>query len=474
MVFSHQPRPHASVKASPKMTSAVHGHSPGTSSPPLMSLQALLNPRLPPLLTTWAALVPLVIHLTAPVDLYLLVGQIALQRCFSISLLPKLGTLRNLSYMLGNGQEFFDQASSRAGISAIVFDVRWGSVFPAANGAACRSIIDFALSKAHRQQILEEKGDIVPHSPASDLSLKGHVRPSFQRHQRLHVLNVKRRKPPRRSWGIRLFRLLNSGTMHVGVTIAISLVKFSIAIVAGLTGCYATSVLLLCTCIVDAICRSFSCNRPSGFLENNENHDAFMLVGSHVNASEWFLMTGDRGVVDCLLNKPLIQFEPQPWLSALMMFAHWLQIAAMTFVAAVQSADGFAMVLLIIWQNLVEAITSYTDPVAAQWLDVHGVRIEVETLMFHGRTQMLGAIYMNGDLAVNTWMDPILVPCPRRNTWLRQLRHRVDRNSDLFESETTCLSQSDRDWLVAVTSRTYKANSMLQSTLMRMTFDTLK
>jgi hypothetical protein len=59
-----------------------------------------------------------------------------------------------------------------------------------------------------------------------------------------------------------------------------------------------------------------------------------MLVAEHENASTWHLFMGDRGVVDSLLNKPLLIIPRQKLTAAWLKGAHFFQLLTMTFVAS--------------------------------------------------------------------------------------------------------------------------------------------
>lgn len=106
----------------------------------------------------------------------------------------------------------------------------------------------------------------------------------------------------------------------------------AIVVLLCLRGLYGSAVAVLSGVVSKVACRLLVLRRPAGFLTNNEKHDACMLVGVHRNCTTWYLYTGDRGVVDYLLNKPMIEpLKPSVWLSGWFKIAHivrthWMQM----------------------------------------------------------------------------------------------------------------------------------------------------
>ena len=87
------------------------------------------------------------------------------------------------------------------------------------------------------------------------------------------------------------------------------------------------SVIPLCA-ISMFVAQSITIRRPAGYLRNNEAHDACTLVAAHDNTMEWQIYTGDRGVVDTLVNKPMIIL---PEGKGVRMAATWFYYARVSF-----------------------------------------------------------------------------------------------------------------------------------------------
>ena len=116
-----------------------------------------------------------------------------------------------------------------------------------------------------------------------------------------------------------------------------------VSAMSGLFGLFVTSTAILSSALLK-LCRQFILvNRPSTYLLNNETRHstACMLVGIHQNASTWHLYIGERGVVDSLLNKPMIMSVTtvfgdtgNKYFAVFLRLLALLQLLSMTFVAA--------------------------------------------------------------------------------------------------------------------------------------------
>ncbi len=158
-------------------------------------------------------------------------------------------------------------------------------------------------------------------APSNTASPNQAAASGFRRYQELHVLEFSR-GAVRPTWHLKLFRLLFSLQFELLVIV------FLLATVALLClyGLYGSATTLLSGIVSKSACRLAVLYRPAGFLANNEKHDACMLVGVHRNCSSWYLYIGDRGVVDHLLNKPMIEsLRPSIWLSGWFKVAHMVR-----------------------------------------------------------------------------------------------------------------------------------------------------
>ena len=104
---------------------------------------------IPSILAEWAALIPLLCHLTGRHHDHEFIGEAALAGCIRINLFPRLGVLQGIAQLLEEGPDFSDRASSTGGRRVDVWDVNWGGVFPCANGAASAMVAACTLQAAH-------------------------------------------------------------------------------------------------------------------------------------------------------------------------------------------------------------------------------------------------------------------------------------------------------------------------------------
>ncbi|KAL7933257.1 hypothetical protein V8C35DRAFT_305336 [Trichoderma chlorosporum] len=401
-------------------------------------------PPLPNFIAEWAAILPLVCHLADQQDDYITTGDVALRGRLSVGLLPRLGTLGGLARLLRRGTTYLDYASVKGGSSRKVWDVKWGSVFPCANGAAIDAISK-SLRSQHRiplQRMPEtqsfplqwknnEKSPTWDRSVTQPTDLSSRDKQSQigsknksdedepnRRYQILHVYQLYR-KQPQGSLRQRLGRLLQSTSAQV--MRFVFLIGFAVFLF--LFGSYGTAVIIVCSSVSELMAHSVLIRRPAGYLKNNENHDACMLVASHENATEWHLYIGDRAIADTLLNKPMF-IVPEGRSAVLVAdwfwFADLLQLTAMTFVAAQKGWDGVCLMVVLALHSAISFFMS-TQTSANNWLEREGVEAKVQSFEFGGRTAMMGAIQVFSESPNTSWMDTILVPHPRREAWLKRL-----------------------------------------------------
>ncbi|KAF2102700.1 hypothetical protein NA57DRAFT_52257 [Rhizodiscina lignyota] len=448
------------------------------------------TPALPNILAEWASILPLVCHLAGYQRDYQSVGKISLLGRLSIGLFPKLGTLEGAAGMLKRGPEYLDQASGCGSHSHVVWDVLWGSVFPCANGAASALVTAFGIESRKQQPTMmpdslaerppapsegvnsnpptpdqsthaveqpgpRESGAAVEPTDAEPGNVESANRttpsastanapnaPHFRRYQTLHVLNFSRcsREPTLSSAADALFS-------SVFVEITTSLLIVALSAVLCLFGAYGSSTIIFCSRVSHTACRFFRLYRPSGYLENNEAHEtSYMLLSSHQNASTWYLYVGDRAVVDTLLNKTMIVVPMTNftcWLRRLLLFNHYIQLLAMTFVAAQKGWDGIILVSVMVLDFVSRWIFEGNN-VAGQWMRVEGVKLDVKSYEFTGRTMMLGAIQLLSGSRITSWMDGIITPHPRRNAWLKKISDGLDVDSACGGNSWSC---HDRQWI---------------------------
>lgn len=420
----------------------------------------LPGPPLPNIVAEWGAILPLVTHLANQRDDYLTTGDVALMAALPVGLFPKLGIFSGYSRLLRNGTRFLDYASTRGGSSTTVWDVSWGSVFPCANGAASAAVMRYFLGRSkERREVMPEKLAAVPveakaqtasasHNDkssssrtASSTSHMSHFRtvdpvtPNKIPQRRYQVLNVfyfRRKSTARTLLGI-CIKLGDRTWFRVLSFIAL----LGLAAFLGLIGAYGTATVVVSSALSQAVAWNIKIQRPTGYLSNNEAHDACMLVASHQNATEWNLLIGDRGIVDTLLNKPMFLVpsgEGVDMAASWFWFANLVQLVAMTFVAGQKGWDGVALVLLLGLHWAVFNIFPRSGLVHS-WLQTEGIDAVLKSYELGGRMAMMGAIQAFSKSKITRWMDDIIVPHPRRDALLSCIEGKAMFGPEFSESD---------------------------------------
>jgi hypothetical protein len=192
-----------------------------------------------------------------------------------------------------------------------------------------------------------------------------------------------------------------------------------------------------------------------------------MLVGIHQNASTWYLYIGDRGIIDSLLNKPMIQSITTvsgdmgtKYLASFLRLLGLLQLLSMTFVAAQRGWDGVGMLVLIITAWLSDLVIYGDNQLTKRWLLSGGTNIKTKSFQFSGRSIMIGAIQVFKKNPVQTWMDEILAPSDRRTVWLRRLK--VGDTAPQSKALEASLSAFDQEWVERNRTLCLQAAEVLQ------------
>lgn len=243
--------------------------------------------------------------------------------------------------------------------------------------------------------------------------------------------------------------------------IIIHLLLIILVVVLCLCGTFGTAAVVLNGTLTRIISRNIKIQRPPGFLGNNENHDACMLLSSHKNASTWYLYIGDRGVVDSLLNKTMITIPPSSkFPSSWFKTAHFIQLLAMTFVAAQKGWDGLALLILLFFGWAIQWHRDETQMVR-NWLADEAVSVNAKSFRFTGRTAMIGAVQKLSGSHTTTWMDDIISPSGRREVWLKRLSGDTAVHDPDFET----LSSFDQSWVALHSDLANEAVKMIKGAL---------
>lgn len=397
-----------------------------------------------------------------------MLGELALEGHLTVGLFPKLGYLDGLRRLLQGGADFLDRANANSESTHRVWDVNWGSVFTRANGSAISLISDYALRKQRPAMQMPDEIVMQPSNPPSaapttsaapPLQNKVSLRPAFRRFQKLHVVRMSRTKHIRTIQGTLLLLFLSRTGKVLYHFILIGLL-----ILLCFLGAFGSAAIVLNGLLSKLVCRLLRVKRPSGYLENNENHDACMLSAVHENAQTWYLYMGDRGVIDWLLNKTMIA-PPSAGRVQMIYFrlAHVLQLLAMTFVAAQKGVDGICLMILLVINDGSQYLFG-GHKMARQWLEAEKVSVDARTFIFSGRTPMIGAIHSLSQARNAAWMETLVASCPRISAWLSELKCSADTRSRL-DLDLQRLSFSDRSWVVLNTQLTMQAVKLIQGEL---------
>lgn len=416
----------------------------------------------------WIALLPLIIHLASFRHAHKLVGKIALTGEISVPFLPRLGVLSSISDLLIEGSDFLDRACSISELRREVWDVNWGSVFPCANGAASDLVTKRALKGSTLVDVEERIDQVVllpqgaKGSKATLMEIATPPKSKHRRFQTLHLIKCTRLPPGKPFTEWRLKRTTMLSDIFLGLTL---LGCMPVCILFGLFGTLASITIafffLLCR-------RCILVQRASDYMLDNEagHVPGCMLVSIHENASSWYLYTGERGIIDNLLNKPMI-FEitsifgkrGSTVLAFCLRLLGVLQLLSMTYVASQKGWDGIALFVFISVAWVCEWAVYGEVAIAKRWLRHSNIEMKAVSFKFGGRTAMIGAIQLFKNNPVFSWMDTILAPCKRREIWLQRLQEyrniagdskgatasgSIDENMATTEPE---LSGHDQEWV---------------------------
>ncbi|EAQ83106.1 hypothetical protein CHGG_10924 [Chaetomium globosum CBS 148.51] len=411
-------------------------------------------PDIPDLVEEWSAIIPLAVYLSSPRSDFELAGEVTLRGHLSVSIIPKLWALGGIAKMLRQGDVFFDTASG-AGDPLKVYDVQWGSVFPCYNSAAALALTDVVfggqkkkgpdITQEHLNRwIMENQNELLRRftlydtgagrAPTSDVfcgsSLEGLIQRKrlYGRRQHLKVVVVSSvgvKSKRRRQLFQQLLKSISWHAFELALSFSMSGFLFS----CGLIG----SGSLLAMGALSRFCaHTIKFERSPLYLRNREVHEGCMLASLHENATSWTFYIGHRGMIDSLLNKPMVEpGKAHPFVLFYLRVAEVLQVLGMTYVAGQKGWDGVIFMILVFTIWLVRG-ASGNDKHAARWLEEEGFKAVGFTCEFPGRTELLGAVQLLSTEQKTYWMDGILAPVPRREIWLKKIGA---LNSDAAETE---------------------------------------
>ncbi|KAL4891364.1 hypothetical protein BDV59DRAFT_68321 [Aspergillus ambiguus] len=472
------------------LTAKVHALKPrsdeGWSHGTLLLKFWTTLPEIPDIVAEWASLVPLTVYLSNMRTAYDLAGEVSLRANLSLSIVPKLWELGSIAKLLRERETFLDTASA-AGDPLRVYDVQWGSVFPCYNSAAAVSVAANAMHHADdtpeitqkdlNDWVIEHEAELEQQFPPDAFS-KSRELPTirsevycgdgvrdlvdrkrlFGRAQQLNIIFVSLRGKRARTSGM----LQRPWTHRLQLTAQLLLVIGTGAVLLSL-GCIGTGVLLLIGSISHFCSQYVEVRRSPLYLRNREVHEGCMLVAAHENATIWTLYLGDRGMIDSLLNKPMVEIsKASPLILNWFRFAEILQVFAMTYVAGQKGWDAMCLLIIIILWSLTRF--NSRNKHAAAWLQEEGLDTTAFRCEFPGRSELLGAVQLLSTEKRTLWMDGILAPVQRRDIWL-QMVGAVDSDSKSLRESFDSLGAHDRNWVRGTGMQTMAGYNLIRKKL---------
>ncbi|CEL00671.1 hypothetical protein ASPCAL00269 [Aspergillus calidoustus] len=465
-----------------------------------LSYVRLLPPQnIPKIVFEWAALIPLVIYLANGRSNYELAGEVPLRGRLSMSFIPKLFALGGVANLLRLGEVFFDSANNE-GESLTVYDVQHGNVFRCYNSAAASLVGVIACRGQHRRPRIISEADLTEwmHSNRVDLEQQFRLarfgdlpgsrfeemcenRKKYGRWQVLNVIHVMRMGSPGNGKRIRglggergrsrvgyiLHSDLWTGSFAAYAEIILTM---ALAVLLYMAGCLGSGSLVLIGGISRLCAHKTIISRPPQYLWNRENYDkGCMLVAVHENAAAWTLYHGDRGLIDSLLNKPMIDHLKPSWMRIFSYYwfrlAEVLQIIAMTFIAGQKGWDSLVLFALILAVGGFSKLCGYNMH-AANWLRREGFETVAFQCEFPGRTELAATVQMLGTEKRTGWMDGIIAPVPRREVLLRSLGL-VNCPVEVAQEFYDQLGASDKVWVMSNYIQVQAATALIKTRIER-------
>ncbi|KAI1204977.1 uncharacterized protein F4807DRAFT_444586 [Annulohypoxylon truncatum] len=442
-------------------------------------------PDLPSIVTEWVALIPLTVYLSNMRTVYDLAGEVSLRAKLSVSFVPKLWELGSIAKLLREREVFLDNSSSM-GDPLRVYDVQWGSVFPCYNSAAAVSVAVNAsrtmvpgseitqedlnnwiiaheeelVQKFPRDQTVEKSLPPVQSEVYCGDDVKDLVerKRTLGRTQYLNIIYV-----PLREKSALLPDYRQRPWVHrskVAAQILLAVVTGSVLLSLG---CIGTGVILLIGAVSHYCAQHVQIKRSPLYLRNREVHQGCMLVAAHENATIWTLYLGDRGMIDSLLNKPMVEIcKTNPIVLNWFQFAEILQVLAMTYVAGQRGWDALCLLMVILLWSLTRFNSRHKH--AETWLQEEGFSTRTLRCEFPGRSELLGAVQLLSTEHRTLWMDGILAPVKRRDVWLEKIGA-VDSDPDSLCEGYSSLNAHDRYWVRATGMQTLAGYNSIKDKL---------
>jgi len=157
------------------------------------------------------------------------------------------------------------------------------------------------------------------------------------------------------------------------------LFSFMFSILAFLHGCYATASTLLFAGLLRIAILFVKIERPKSYLQSNEpNQSGSMLVSAGPNSDIWYLYLGSRGIIDGLLNKPMVtDVSAHPAATCALIVLEGCLTLSAGFAFAQKGWDGVGVLAILLISRLVDYVILNNKRLARNWMKHYGGKISL-------------------------------------------------------------------------------------------------
>lgn len=157
----------------------------------------------------------------------------------------------------------------------------------------------------HRQELLKQFPESNPDSGSSGEASDVHCgsyfdsQKLFNRRQLLNVIVMTEVEKMSRKSKLMAMDHPVWRAIHLGLILGLAAVLVA-------CGCFGSGLIVAIGGISRYLAQNTNLKRSPLYRRNRETHEGCMLVAVHENATIWTLCLGNRGLIDTLLNKPMI------------------------------------------------------------------------------------------------------------------------------------------------------------------------
>jgi len=184
--------------------------------------------------------------------------------------------------------------------------------------------------------------------------------------------------------------------------------------------------------------------KPRQLLDQASQHYRTVVATNSFNANNWWQFYGRSGIVNSLLNKPLIRkgHVEQRFIIVALQLLIMGQWALAVGSCAMQDWNA---IIISLWLAFCAFSSAYIYPArqgVRDWLELDcNLHVKKITATLSSRRSLLGAIvYLNPDTYAKTdsmnWINPILAPCEERTKWEAALLRYIKDGSKFISVPT--------------------------------------